>query len=327
MHFYSCKVAVVVTPTITGRSELERCLKSLEIAKKLSVCKEIKYFISEKTPREKFLKENIEEISKYDLVTFVEDSDYVDRNFFKIPLDFNSSVIYRVNCKELGIYWNSMGCDPMEVMATRFWGVSTPDDPLSNFHLWGYYFPIRYIKGLVEELLIPRPEIGGQYGEICYWAYILTNFSGDIREFRFPEYFHINYYDYPYLEITEEDLEHNLNAQKEIAKSICSENLIPSFEEYYGGWEGCQIFNSGDRKLSSIFDLLEMFRVTEYATDLEKKLLSSSFAPEDGFWLYSVRETEIFLNLLGSSLTEYFNEMPTEDDWYNFPFEDAFGED
>lgn len=312
MYAYSCKVAVVVTPTITGRSEFKRCMKSLKIAEKSATVKEIKYFISDKeTSRDKFLEENIEEISKYDLVTFVEDSDYVGKYFFKFPFEFDKFLIHRANCRTLEIQWDYMGDTPMEEMCARFWGYISSETPLENFHLWGYFFPVDYIESLVKKVITGTEN--GVYGEICYWAYIIAHFNYTIKGFGLPDYYHVEYIDYPYLDLTEKELKSNLEANKRRAQVICKDIL---FEGYYGRNKGYLIDLPKDKKSSSLAEFVEIFKLRKYATDLEKKLLCSSFLNgyEDG-WQYSVKETEKFLNLLGSSIANYLGEIPTEDEW------------
>ena len=311
MYAYSCKVAVVVTPTITGRSELKRCLKSLKIAEKSATVKEVRYFISKDISRDKFLEENIEEISKYDLVTFVEDSDYVGKYFFKFPFEFDRFVIHRANCRTLEIQWDYMGDTPMEEMCARFWGYISSETPLENFHLWGYFFPVDYIESLVKRVITGTEN--GAYGEICYWAYIIAHFNYTIKGFGLPDYYHVEYEDYPYLNLTDKELKANLEDNKRRAQVICKDIL---FEGYYGRNKGYLIDLPKDKNPSSLAEFVEIFKLRKYATDLEKKLLCSEFLNgyEDG-WQYSVKETEKFLNLLGSSIADYLGKIPTDDEW------------
>lgn len=304
MNVNSCKVAVIVTPTIAGRREPERCLKSLKIAEKFSTGCEVKYFISKDTSRDKFLGENIEEISKCDLVTFVEDSDYVGKNFFKLPYEFSKFVIHRANCKTLEIKWEHMG----ERTCASFRGYISAETPLESFHLWGYFFPIDYIESLVKKIIAGTEN--GAYGEICYWAYIIDHFNYTIKGFGLPDYYHIEHQNYPYLDITDAELKSNLEANKRRAQYICKEIL---FEGYYGN-KGYLIFSPKNRKFGSLSEFLEMFKIKKYATNLEKELLCSAFSSSRG-WDYNVKETEKFLNLLGSSLTKYLGRIPTEAEW------------
>lgn len=190
----------VVVPTITGReNEFQRCLKSLKLAENLAPRDlEIKYFTSKDSSREQLLKDNLEEICKCSMVTFVDDDDYVSRSFFSLPERYDDEKIYSFESRVFSIGKAKTRIDrkvvkiPMLVCGKSMeaYRYSCRTFYLQDCHLWGYYFPSKMIKRLTEELLIPRPEVTGPWEDVCYWAWILTNYGDAVRLLNSPIYFH-----------------------------------------------------------------------------------------------------------------------------------------
>lgn len=172
------KIAVIVICTNTGNEDkFKRCMNSLKSAQLVANPElEVKYFKG--SSREKILKRKIEEISECDLVTFVNENDYVEVDFFNsLPREFKGDEIFAFD-----------SCYPIVRLAERVDTISEEDlICLKDYHLWGYFFPARMIESLTKSLLINlRPEIISLDDE-CYWSWIVTNPKFDFRFVKLDE--------------------------------------------------------------------------------------------------------------------------------------------
>lgn len=265
------KVAVIV-PTITGREEeFGRCLKSLNLAGSLAPRDiEISYFISKDTSREQLLKDNIDRISEFDLVTFVDDDDYVGRSFFSLPESYNDDEIYMARSLTLYLtkhrYYedhDSVITYPAIIVGENYKAfkqlITNPDRfYLKDCHIWGYFYPSKIIKELTENLLIPRPEVTGPWEDVCYWAWLITRYGNNLRMLNSSIYFHIS--------LDNRSLVHKLTKEikmekLEIVKDIDVNNIL---EIKSLNSSGCGCFNGywqfepEDGTFKELFDLLEL---------------------------------------------------------------------
>lgn len=265
------KVAVIV-PTITGREEeFERCLASLNLAGSLAPRDmEISYFVSKDTSREQLLKDNIDRISEFDLVTFVDDDDYVGRSFFSLPESYNDDEIYMNRSLTLYLtkyhYYeddNSVITYPAIIVGENrkaFRALITNSNRfyLKDCHIWGYFYPAKIIKELTENLLIPRPEVTGPWEDVCYWAWLITRYGNNLRMLNSSFYFHIS--------LDNKSLVHKLTKEirlekLEIVKDIDVNNILEVKSLNSSGWgsfNGYWKFAPEDGTFKELVDLLEL---------------------------------------------------------------------
>ena len=265
------KVAVIL-PTITGREdEFNRCMESLKLAEGLAPRDiEISYFISKDTSREQLLKDNIDRISEFDLVTFVDDDDYVGRSFFSLPEIYNDDEIYMARSLTLYLtkqhYYEDDGVIAYPSINVgenyaAFKSVregSSRKTYLKDCHIWGYFYPAKIIKELTENLLIPRPEVTGPWEDVCYWAWLITRYGNNLRMLNSSFYFHIN--------LDNRSLVHKLTKEirmekLEIVKDIDVNNIleVKSLNSSgCGSFNGYWLFTPDDGTFKELVDLLEL---------------------------------------------------------------------
>lgn len=267
------KVAVIL-PTITGREdEFNRCMESLKLAEDLAPRGlEVRYFISKDSSREEILKNNIKEISEnFDVVTFVDDDDYVRRSFFSLPKTYDDNTIYQIKSLTMRVYryYRSLisggfyypvleGCE----CAQAFFKIYYQKDGsyqyyLRDCHLWGYFYPSKIIKELTEELLIPRPEVTGPWEDTCYWTWIITKYGDNLRWLNSSIYFHTA--------LNRNSLAHKLSAENkleklDIIKSINKDvgTVYLSRSGHEGNFNEIWGFGADSRPLKEFIDMFEL---------------------------------------------------------------------
>ena len=188
------KSIAVVVPTITGREEeFDRCMSSIN--KAISKCSyNVKVFSDKDSSRERILIENIDEIKNFDRVTFIDDDDYVNKYYFdSLPSITKEDEI--IQCLGLGLWlYPRSKCLVYGTMSNFFDGPVTRETEVGELydcHIWGYFFPSEMILRLTKELLIPNPEITGALEDVCYWAWIVTNYKFRLIETNSAIYYHM----------------------------------------------------------------------------------------------------------------------------------------
>lgn len=290
MSYSTLKSLAVVIPTITGRKdEFKRCMESLKLAEDLAPRDlEIRYFISLDTSREQLLKDNIEEICKCDMVTFVDDDDYVGRSFFSLPKLYDDSKIYQIKsltmkldkypyCKSEEVVWYNVLIGGENGKAyNHYWDDNSFE--LYDCHLWGYFYPSKIIGELTKDLLIPRPEVTGPWEDVCYWAWIITNYGNNLRKLNSSIYFHISLNRRSLIhKLTKEIKLEKLDIVKAINKDLETKYLVNSgygihFREI---WD----FGPYQSPLKEFIDLFELreHRLTKKEKSKFRKLCQSEF--------------------------------------------------
>lgn len=265
------KSLAVVVPTITSRkNEFKRCMDSLKMAEKFAdKSLEIRYFTSLDTSREQLLKENIEEISKCDLVTFVDDDDYVSRSFFVLPPSYREDEIYQIKSLTLKVkkfdhfYFSRKGGIVYPALYAgenikAFNEIKGLDGGyrLEDCHLWGYFYPSVIIKELTKELLIPNPEVTGPWEDTCYWAWIVTKYGNILRWINSPIYFH--------MALNKTSLVHKLTKEDKAKKIEIIKSINENLDIRNLGLSGCEhvrflhVYGPYHDSLKEFIDLFEL---------------------------------------------------------------------
>lgn len=247
-------------------------MESLKLAESLAPRDvEIVYFTSLDTSREQILKDRIEEISRFDLVTFVDDDDYVGRSFFSLPRFYEEYQIYKSRsltlCSTKHRFYKDDGTVityPAIIVGENYGAFKIGCDNkvyLKDCHVWGYFYPAKIVKRLTEELLIPRPEVTGPWEDLCYWVWLLTRPCGyrdNLRELYSSDYFHISLDENSLVhKLTKEIKAEKLGIVKDIDvnNSLEAESLINSgCEDFNGYW----YFMPDDRNFKELVDLFEL---------------------------------------------------------------------
>ncbi len=285
MSYLKLKSLAVIVPTITGREdEFKRCMESLKLAEDLAPRDlEIKYFTSLDTSREQLLKDNIEEICKCDMVTFVDDDDYVGRSFFSLPKLYDDSKIYQFKSLTMKIYRYTYCTDGDAIYYNVVVGGENVkaythyryDDSfyLKDCHLWGYFYPSRIIGELTKDLLIPRPEVTGPWEDVCYWAWVITHYGDNLRKLNSAIYFHVSLNKKSLVhKLTKEIKREKLDIVKSINKDLVTKYLgLSGYDDYLNELQDFGPYSSPLEEFIDLFELRE-HRLTKREKSKLKKL-------------------------------------------------------
>lgn len=217
------------------------------------------------------MKSYIEKISECDMVTFVDDDDYVGRSFFSLPKTYDDNTIYQIKSLTMRVYRYSHsssegeyyfpvlnGCECMQA----FFKIHYQKDgsyqySLRDCHLWGYFYPSKIIKELTEELLIPRPEVTGPWEDTCYWTWIITKYGDNLRWLNSSMYFH--------MALNRNSLVHKLSAENKLEKLDIIKSINKDIGTKYLGRSGYgenfnEIWGFGahNRPLKEFIDMFEL---------------------------------------------------------------------
>lgn len=192
-------VAVIIQQREGFEEEFDRCQKSVERAINRADWKTYyKIFTSKNASKEDIILQNLGELKKFNLITFVDASDYVNKRFFEtLPREYDKNTIlaaecFTTQCNGAYLYLERLNGFAGTYISSEY-GPIIPifedgNCPL-DCHVWGYFYPSNLI--LKDSFIKIISENKDRMGSCVYWSFFTKNKNLRVRILPNSRYYHM----------------------------------------------------------------------------------------------------------------------------------------
>lgn len=191
-------VAVIIQQREGFEEEFDRCQKSVERAINRADWKTYyKIFTSKNASKEDIILQNLGELKKFNLITFIDASDYVNRRFFEtLPREYDKNTILAAECFTTQCNGSYLYLERLNGFAGTYISSDGPIVPVYedgysplDCHVWGYLYPSNLI--LKDSFIKIISENKDRMGSCVYWAFFTKNKNLRVRILPNSRYYHM----------------------------------------------------------------------------------------------------------------------------------------